>query len=188
MRKTVGFLAAAALAIAGAGVASPALARRSNPGGLFNVRIGGYEMVTESGVPMRLSLKGAGTIHSDPSGNLSAGAITFSSTNGALPEATPVSSTCTGTATGTITAASNQLYTIALAYTDSSDSGLCLSQTLTMSCVRSIGLRGLAPDLAAGGYGCVVTGVSGVDAASTTIDGMSLSGHFGAQTDTTSTQ
>jgi hypothetical protein len=187
MRKPIGLMTAAALAIATAGLSGPALARPSNPGGLFNFRLSGYEMVTEGATSSRLTLKGVGTIHSDPSGNLTSGVITISSNDGSLPEASPVGSTCTGTATGTISGAGNQIYNISLAYTDSANSGQCLSQALAMTCVRSIGPKGLAPDLAAGGYGCVVTGVSGVTASSTTIDGASLDAHFGAQTDTSST-
>jgi hypothetical protein len=186
MRKSIGLLAATAIAIAGAGISGTAFARRSNPGGLFNLRIGGFEMVTESGNSSRLSIKSIGTIQADPSGNLTSGAIAMTATDGSLPEATPVGTTCTGTASGTISAAGSQTYNITLAYTDSANSGQCLSQTLAMTCVRHIAPKGLAADLAAGGYGCVVTGVSGVSAASTSIDAASMSAHFGAQTDTSS--
>ncbi len=188
MRRSIGLFAAAAIAIASAGVSGTAMARRSNPGGLFNIHIDGYEMVTESSTSSRLSIRSVGTIQADPSGNLSAGVITMTATDGSLPEASPVGTMCSGTATGTVSAGSNQVYNISLAYTDSANSGQCLSQTLAMTCVRHVGPPGLAPDLAAGGYSCVVTAVSGVSAASTTIDAASLGAAFAAQTDTSSVE
>ena len=183
MNKLTVISIGAATALLGLASIAPASAH-SNPGGLFNVAIDGYELVTESSVQSRLTLKGHGTITADPTGDLSGGAFTIASVNGAIPESSPASSVCTGTATGKITAASNQQYTITLDYTDSVNSGQCLSQDLTMICNRHVAPAGLRFDLAAGHYDCVVTGVGGVTASDTTIDATSLAVGFGAQTDT----
>ncbi|HXW83782.1 MAG TPA: hypothetical protein VEJ86_05220 [Candidatus Binataceae bacterium] len=181
--KNLTIVSLSAAALLGLASFSPASAH-SNPGGLFDVAIDGYELVTESTVQSRLTIKAHGTVVADPTGTLSDGAFTISSVNGAIPESTPAGSVCTGTATGTIASASNQQYKITLDYSDSVNSGQCLSQDLTMVCNRHVSPAGLAIDLAAGHYDCVVTEVSGVTASDTTIDAASLETGFGAQTDT----
>ncbi|HVA79757.1 MAG TPA: hypothetical protein VNF29_02405 [Candidatus Binataceae bacterium] len=180
MRKSVSILAAGAVVAAMAGFGGTAMARHSSPGGEFNLQVGGYELITNSDEQSRVDLKGRGTILSDPTGALTGGALTISAVNGAIPEASPVHSVCTGTATGQIKSGANDIYTISFDYTDGANSGQCLSQTLALTCTRAVFPPGLASDLAAGSYGCVVSAVSGVSASNETVDASSVAVHFGS--------
>lgn len=180
MRKSVSTMVAGAVIAAMAGFSGIAMARHSSPGGEFNLQVSGFEMITSSSVASRVDLKGRGTILSDPTGALSAGALTISAVNGAVPEVSPVSSVCTGTATGQISKGSSDVYTMTFDYADGANSGQCLTQSLSLTCTRAVNPAGLALDLAAGSYDCVVSGVSGVSASGETIDASSVGIHFGS--------
>ncbi|HUY27352.1 MAG TPA: hypothetical protein VMV27_08020 [Candidatus Binataceae bacterium] len=180
MRKSVSILAVGAVIAAMTGLGGTARARHSSPGGEFNLQVGGFELITDSSVSSRVDLKGRGTILSDPTGALTSGALTISAVNGAIPEAAPVASMCTGTATGQISKGGNDIYKISFDYTDGANSGQCLSQTLSLTCTRAVFPTGLASDLAAGSYNCVVSAVSGVSASNETVDASSVAVHFGS--------
>ncbi|MHB8381794.1 MAG: hypothetical protein ACYDC3_05585 [Candidatus Binataceae bacterium] len=181
MRKFVSMMASGAMVAAMLGFGGTAMARHSSPGGQFNLQVSGFEMITNSSVSSHVDLRGRGTILSDPTGALSSGVLTISAANGAIPEVSPVGSVCTGTASGQIHQGnSSDVYTMTFDYADAANSGQCLSQTLSLTCTRAINPPGLAIDLAAGSYDCVVSGVSGVTASATTIDASSVAVHFGS--------
>lgn len=180
MRKSVSVLSVGAIAVAMAGFGGIAMARHSSPGGEFNLQVSGFELVTTDATQSRIDLRGRGTILSDPTGALSGGVLTISAVNGAIPEASPAGGLCTGKATGQIKGGANDIYTMSFDYADSANSGYCLSQNLTLTCTRAVFPPGLAIDLAAGSYNCVVTGVSGVTASGASIDAASVGVHFGS--------
>jgi len=180
MRKSVSTMVAGAVIAAMAGFGGTAMARHSSPGGEFNLQVSGFEMITNSSVASRVDLKGRGTILSDPTGALSGGVLTISAANGAVPEVSPVSSVCTGTATGQISKGSSDVYTMTFDYADGANSGQCLTQSLSLTCTRAVNPAGLALDLAAGSYDCVVSAVSGVSATGEAIDASSVGIHFGS--------
>lgn len=180
MRKPLSTMVAGAVIAAIAGFGGIAMAKHSSPGGEFNLQASGFEMISNGSVATHVDLKGRGTILSDPTGALSGGALAISAVNGAVPEGSPVGSVCTGTATGQISKGASDVYTMTFDYSDSANSGYCLSQSLTLTCTRAVHPQGLALDLAAGSYDCVVTGVSGVSASDETIDASSLGVHFGS--------
>jgi hypothetical protein len=180
MRKSVSILAAGAMIAAMTGFGGTAMARHSSPGGEFNLQVSGYELISNNSAQSRVDLKGRGTILSDPTGALTSGVLTISAVNPAIPEGSPASSVCTGTASGQIRSGANDTYTMTFDYADGANSGDCLSQTLALTCTRAIFPPGLAIDLAAGSYDCVVSGVSGVSATGESVDASSVGVHFGS--------
>ena len=179
-KRGITIVAAAAMIVAAASV-SPAAAKKTPPpapSGNLNLRIEGYEVVTNSTDPSRVSIEGIGQLLSDTAGSLS-GVETFTAVD---PTGSSSETVCNGSVTGQITAPSGGFasgsgqFGVTLSYVPASGAGaICVATTATMLCNRTLGHPIYVNDLDAGEYHCLVTGLTG-----TGISAASMSAHLGS--------
>ena len=113
--------------------------------GNFALTIAGFELATPAGSnSLRLDISGEGLLSADGNGNL-AGNETFTATNPAVPENSPVSAQCSGTLAGTVNEPGDGSAQIQLQFTPSTTpsaaSGAqtaCTPMALALSCVEII--------------------------------------------------